>query len=776
MHVFRDLQAKARWLPVLLLAVSVLAPYHQLLVGRVIPIPDDVFVSDLADGEFPARVEAARLVCAGDAPVWTPRIFSGCPLSVDPLSTALFVALPPALALGWFIGLLLLAAAGGTYVLARRTGASRTGAFLAGFAYAWSGFFVCQLRHLGVLGVVSLFPLALFCLEMAATGGASDRDGARAVSVRRRVAWLAMFAAVFGMQCLAGFPQSVYISGLVYAALLAFRMLWLLAPDDRHLPLSRRLAPVQVLALGAVGAAVVGALIGMVAVLPLLELGALSDRSGGGTYAWATQFNYWPRDVLTFFDAYANGDVSNQTYQGTSIFWEDYGYVGLGTMLLAILAVVTRVRRATVAFWTLAGLVAYGLVLGREAPLYRLAFHVVPGFQTFRFPSRFLFVVELALALLGGLGLTVLADAIARHAKGAWKHALPWLTAAVVTGVTVVDLVYHNRRQNPFIDAATWLAPPGTAAMIRARGEEGRVFSPGSVRLHMAAFYAAHGWSSDLQPYLAQREFLQPDSNLLPGLATVDGYAGISPRWTVDLVGDHNRQGLLGRMYELEGDHFRVASAFFDWLEALSVRWVILPFRVASDRMQFIGEAPPAFVYRLPGTLPRARVVAKARLVPSMDELWRLIVTGGIDPRRELVLHDPADAALVSALATAVPDGVSAGDARIVVDRSTEVVIEATAPHGGLLLLADTFYPGWEASVDGQPTRILRANVAHRAVPLAPGTHRVAFVFQARSTVQGLALTGVGLLLLLSAGRYAVRKPSVRPISPQTREGRNHAS
>lgn len=757
---------RLRWLSALLLALAVLAPYHQMLVGRVIPIPDDIFVSDLADGEFPARVEAARLVCAGEAPVWTSQIFTGFPLSSDPLSILFFSTLPPALALGWLIGFLLVVASVGTYLLARQLGTSRTGAVLAGFAYAWSGVFVCQLRHLGILGVLAWFPLALFCLEMAATGGALDSGGARAVPLRRRMAWLTGFAAVFGMQCLAGFPQSVYISALVYGALVASRMGWLLAPCERSLPLSQRLTPVTVLALGALGAVVVGALVGMVALLPLRELGSLSDRSGAGSYEWATHFGYWPRNFVTFFAPYANGNIADGTYRGTNIFWEDYGYVGLVTVLLAILAVVVRVRRFAVVFWGLAALVAYGLVLGRETPLYRIAFHLVPGFDTFRFPTRFLFVVELALALLGGLGLTLVEEFVARKlpAKEEGKR-ISIMVGVVVVAWTATDLVYQNYRQNPFVDAGMWLTPPRAAATIRADGNEGRVFTPGSAIFHISAFHAAKGWSGDLSPYYAQREFLQPNSNLLHHLPTVNGYAGISPCWTVDLIGDHNRRGILDRLYALDGDGFRAAPPLFDWLEALSVRWVILAGRVSSDRLEHVGTAAPAEVYRLSGTLARARVVTKGRLIPSMDELWQLIVAGKIDPRREVVLHDPADAQVIATLPSGVGDGESAGDARIVVDRSTEVVVEATAPHGGLLLLADTFYPGWEATVDGRPATILRANVAHRAVELPPGTHRVVFAFRSRSAIVGLTLTGFGILALLISASVTLRRPRDRPQS-----------
>ena len=183
---------------------------------------------------------------------------------------------------------------------------------------------------------------------------------------------------------------------------------------------------------------------------------------------------------------------------------------------------------------------------------------------------------------------------------------------------------------------------------------------------------------------------------------------------------------------------------------------------MSSERLEHIGTAAPAEVYRLRGTLARARVVTQGRMIPTMDELWQLIVAGKIDPRREVVLHAPAAEQVIAALPSGVGDGDSAGDARIVVDRSTEVVVEATAPHGGLLLLADTFYPGWEATVDGRPATILRANVAHRAVELAPGTHRVVFAFRPRSAIAGLALTSLGILSLFIAALCTLCRPRVR--------------
>ena len=749
-----------RWWPVVLLVVCVLGPYSRVMTGQAVPIPDDIFISDLADAEFPARVEAGRLVAAGEAPIWTSRIFTGYPLNIDPISLALFAALPPASALGALLGLLLAMAAVGANLLARQYGASRAGGFLAGFAYAWSGFFVCQLRHLGVLEVVALFPLALFCLERAATGGAPDRAGARAVMFRDRMAGLNGFAALFGLQCLAGFPQSVYIAALVYGALVLVRLLWLWGPDE-HVTPALRWVPALTLAGGALAAVAVGTLIGMVGLLPLQELGTVSDRGGGGSYAWATYFNYWPRDFLTFFIPYINGDGSSRTYDGcnSSIFWEDYGYVGLVTVLLALLIVAVRVRRLAVAFWTLTALVAYGMVLGREAPFYRIAYYVLPGFSNFRFPSRFLFVVELALALLGGLGLTMVQEYLTRPRPATWTRWLPAVVGACVAAIVAMDLVYHNLRQNPLVSAGTWLTPPRSATLIRRDGAEGRIFTPGSRQLRIASM-ASQAGSGDLRPYVRHREFLQPNVNLLFQLDTLDGYAGIAPRWAVDLFGDHNRPGLINRFYLFDESGLRTAPPFLDWLEAVSVRWLILPrlpHDYAGARLQHIGSAPPAEIYRLPGTLPRVRIVTRGRRVRSFDELCTLVDTGALDLHHEVTLHEPEADAVIATLGKSVEEAPD-GTARIVRERNTEIVIEAQTPRDALLLLADTFYPGWTATVDGHAVTILRANLAHRAVALPSGTHRVIFAYRPASVRYGLWLTGLGLLLLAAGVIFALRQ------------------
>jgi uncharacterized membrane protein YfhO len=76
------------------------------------------------------------------------------------------------------------------------------------------------------------------------------------------------------------------------------------------------------------------------------------------------------------------------------------------------------------------------------------------------------------------------------------------------------------------------------------------------------------------------------------------------------------------------------------------------------------------------------------------------------------------------------------------------VTLQTQNPIGGLLLLRDTYYPGWKAFVDNTETKILRANYVQRAVYIPEGEHIVQFQYQPFSYKLGLFLTLSAILIL----------------------------
>jgi uncharacterized membrane protein YfhO len=89
--------------------------------------------------------------------------------------------------------------------------------------------------------------------------------------------------------------------------------------------------------------------------------------------------------------------------------------------------------------------------------------------------------------------------------------------------------------------------------------------------------------------------------------------------------------------------------------------------------------------------------------------------------------------------------------------RDEQVTLDVTAPSPRWLVLSDLHYPGWEATLDGRPVPILRANHAFRAVRVPAGRHRVRFAYDPASVRTGAVLSFSALLALAA---LAWRSPS----------------
>ena len=84
--------------------------------------------------------------------------------------------------------------------------------------------------------------------------------------------------------------------------------------------------------------------------------------------------------------------------------------------------------------------------------------------------------------------------------------------------------------------------------------------------------------------------------------------------------------------------------------------------------------------------------------------------------------------------------------------------LQVNARENSLLVLSDTYYPGWRAFVDGEETKIYRADYAFRAIPLNAGTHQVEFVYDPTSFKLGAGVTILGILGCIGMGWVARRR------------------
>ncbi|MGP8198051.1 MAG: YfhO family protein [Limisphaerales bacterium] len=150
-------------------------------------------------------------------------------------------------------------------------------------------------------------------------------------------------------------------------------------------------------------------------------------------------------------------------------------------------------------------------------------------------------------------------------------------------------------------------------------------------------------------------------------------------------------------------------------------------------------------IYRYKQCLDRAFPVFDYEVEPDRAAALARVSSAEFDPRQTLLLEDQPPSAKMSAREGAV--GTNAVQSvRIISYEPDDVRIDASLPRPGFLLLLDTYFPGWSATVNGEPAPILRADYNFRAVSLPAGRSTVSFSYRPESFRIGLYLCAVGIL------------------------------
>ncbi|MFO7973237.1 MAG: YfhO family protein [Candidatus Hydrogenedentota bacterium] len=172
-------------------------------------------------------------------------------------------------------------------------------------------------------------------------------------------------------------------------------------------------------------------------------------------------------------------------------------------------------------------------------------------------------------------------------------------------------------------------------------------------------------------------------------------------------------------------------------------------------RFTQLTELDGIAVYQNNRALPRAYIVSTAQIVSDEDELFAFMRSKDFDPKRQVLLQEKPPGWLVEH--NEAPQKV-AGTARVTERTSTRVKIQTETEAPGILVLADAFYPGWKAYIDGQKTAIFPANYAFRGIVVPAGTHEVRFEYGPVSFFGGLALSIAAMVISLPVALMALRK------------------
>jgi hypothetical protein len=740
---------------------------------------------------YPWRQLAVEQIRAGHWPLWNPYLGAGTPLAAN-LQTAAFyppnvllLLMPVERAFGWELVLHVALAGLFAYYLGRTLGLSRFGALIVGLAYGGGGYIISRWVFPSMVYAAAWLPLMLALTERLISHRSfkSQSPGSKAAArIRYWMLDIALLALIIALQLLAGHAQTSFYSAVIVAAFALFRL------AQQRTPVHESRIRSSILGIGSLLlAALWGIALAAIQLLPTAELTTRSHRAGSLTdLTFAYELSFWPWRLITLLAPDFFGNPARDEYWAYGTYWEESAFVGVLPLILALAALagwLSRRRRegnretlAMVPFFFLLSLLSLILAMGNHTPLYPLLFRYVPGFGLFQAPARLMMGYALGMALLAGIGaetlrltprtrtalrITIVAGMGMAIAGAAARIALPAVHAsfgdsmlrlgltlalaavvlllqgrrlrrtrwqALVIVLVVADLLAFGWGLASGTDPSVYRNPVATAEFLTAQ-PPGRSYVDNTYAGETYNRYvslSAHG-SADPAHLQGLRESLFPNLNSVHHLLGVGNY-------------DPLAIGLYRDLYDiLEGQPDTLAEAR-PVLNLFAARYIITENELELPLLYDTGPR----IYANNQALPATFVVHQTRVIEDREARLGVLRDPGFDPRSEVILSRSPSVAL-SRSANRV-EGEQPSISREGPDR---VVIEARLSEPGYLVLADTYYPGWRATVDGEPIEILPANHAFRAVQLDRGEHTVVFEYAPLSFRLGAWIT-LGAILLLA--------------------------
>ncbi|MCC6905245.1 MAG: hypothetical protein IT326_05325 [Anaerolineae bacterium] len=721
-----------------------------LRVALLPPVGQAVGGLDVRALFHPWLLTARAAILSGRLPLWDDMQFGGYPFLSNPQvglfypPTWLAILLPVEAGIGWYLALHLWLAGLGMYLLIRELGGGDGGALLAGLAYGLSGFMAVRIfaGHIGLIATDTWLPWLLLSTAWA---------------MRRASIPVALVAGVpLALAILAGHTTSLLYIGLAWAVFIIYLALTAPGAAGPRMALIIR----QVALMSAIGLALSGVQLAL-----LVEFSLVSTRASTPSLAFATDFSMPPAHLITLLIPEFFGEPTRSGYWSVPNFEELTYYAGA----LPVLALLFSLRRPKPVTWLALALTALGalLALGSYSFLYEWFYTLLPPFRLARAPGRAAFLIVLALCLALG---TVADQASEDQPRSRFApftligYVMMVAAGLAATGAAFAAVHPSDTSGRLWTQIGGWslaLLFGGTGGWLLWRLLEApaakRVALIAGLALVLVADLWTFGWKlirvDEVGPIPMWTEaksilgnevegrvlpwgvliFFQNDAGQV-GLKSVFGYNALeiaANQAFAASVADPRSTAydILGARYVVSGN-------------------VLEPALLEGERaLRLIGETGSAHVYERGRVLPVARLVTRYEAITDDEAATARVHAPDFDPATTVILErEPG----------CTPSG-TAGTARVIEERPGFWRIETESDGPALLILSETAYPGWQATLNGTKAEIMTAYTAIRAVCVPAGASEVVMRYDPASLKIG---AGISLLALagLSAAAFSLQR------------------
>ena len=751
------------------LLIAQYAPWNTASYLGFIPatIPNKGQYFDVIRQMYPWKTFVIEAIKHGQLPLWNPYNFSGSPLLANiqsavfyPANIFYFLFAQP---FAWAITVMLqpLLACFFTYLFTRKIEMSRIAGFFSSIAFGFSLFMIVFLEYNTILHVVIWLPLSLYAFE--------------SLLHKPKIHYIILFSASVVFSFLAGHIQIAVLQAFFIFAYGSFRILSQKQKNKKKVAASLSFIALHVLSIGIAG----------LQLFPALELLQSSARVPQQYDFLIRELLLQPEQVFRIFSPDIFGNPANRNYLLQDPYPGKAIYVGLIPLFFSFLALIFLRGKSMVRFFAIAALVVFLLIL--RTPMTEVFYRLqIPFFSTSS-PGNVIFLLGFCLSILSGFGLDYW---LSRNEKKEWYPPVMFaglfllsflvltltythyntksfiyslvfffflaslyysaffvkkrksIIALLFIGITLCDLFYFFQKFNPFVQKE--IVFPDHAVLRWLDGQkDARFWGYGSGRIEAN--------------FATQYSIFSPD-----------GYDPLYPRRYGELI-QASEDGRLGTTFTNKTRSDAVIQPGFGendlannnsrlkLLDLLGIAYILSSTNdphsdktFSADRFLEVYSDGVWRVHQNKKSLPRAFLASSYKVFKNNEEFEKAFFSDDFDPGKTILLEEPP--------IDFTPGKVENGTAKIIDYKPNKVTIQSHAKNKALLFLSDTYFPGWEASVDNTNVPIYRANYSFRAVTVPAGLHNVVFSYHPSSFSFGLKTSILCIVLLLVLGLVVTKK------------------
>lgn len=738
-----------RYFPMfVLLCITILFFYKSFFKGYI-PFPGDLLIAEYQPwksfqfegynpGSFPHKAQyfdtirqlypwkffSIEELKTGRLPLWNPHNFSGAPLFANLQSallyptTLLFLVFP--FNLSWTLSVILqpLIAALFTYVFARKLQFSESASLYSSIAYGFSLYMTVFLEYNTIGHVILWLPAILFCIE--------------SYFQFKKNRYLIGIALSTAFSLFAGHLQ-------LFGGIVLFSVGYILYRTYGESILSlRRLMVLLFLGLG------IG--ISAIQLIPTLELTIHSSRVSHTSSELINRFLIQPKQLFMFLSPDVFGNPVTRNYSFTDSYPSKAMYVGVISLFLALLSI--RNKRKPLSFFMFTSGILLFLLL--RHPITELIYSISIPFVSSSAPTNFLFLLSFCLAMMAGNGLDSLlknrtfpiSSIIFLSFSGAlllifsahfmFVRSQVLLTLGIIVTTVIIGIIATKRRI-PNVVISFFCISILTL-------ELGYFFLKFNPFVPSSMVYPRIQLIEELTDISNYNRFwgygsadIQSNLATLFGLYSPNGYDPLYPKTYGEFI-SFSEQGNVRQQFNeqtrsdatiiqgFQKEGF-IKNPYRDYLlRLLNVKYIVNHTENTLDeaalppaRYSLVLNDGPFSIYEDNQVLPRAFIV---------DSL----------PETLSVINDFTERTGNAAIKTYLP---------------TYIEIHAETTQSGYLVLSDTYFPGWVATVNNQQVSIQKAYHSLRGINVPQGKSIITMNYKPNSIIYGSAISILSILVLL---------------------------